>query len=104
MKQVNDKNFDSEVLKATELVVVDFWAEWCGPCRMVAPVIEELSKEYEDVKFFGLDVDSNPNIAVQQSIRNIPAIVFFKNGQPIDRIVGAVPKTQIKNKIDALRQ
>jgi thioredoxin 1 len=104
MKQLTDKNFDYEVLNSTELVVVDFWAEWCGPCRMVAPVIDELSEEYNDVKFFGVDVDSSPNVADKQGIRNIPAILFFKKGQLIDRIVGAVPKPTIKNKIDALRQ
>ncbi len=104
MKQVTEKNFDSEVLNSTELVVVDFWADWCLPCRMMKPIFEELSEEYNGVSIIGINVDETPTITSTYGIRNIPTILFFKNGQPIDRIVGAAPKTRIKEKIDALNQ
>ena len=94
--QVTDSNFDQEVLKSTVPVLVDFWAEWCGPCRMVAPVVEELAKQYAGkVKVAKVDVDQNQRIATQYSIRSIPSLYVFKGGKVVDQIVGAVPKHHI---------
>lgn len=105
MNQINEKVFSDLVNSSEKLVVVDFWAEWCGPCRMIKPVLEELSKEYgEDVVIVGVDVDSYPNVSASQSIRGIPTIGFYKNGLMVDRIVGAVPRSEIKSKIDILSQ
>lgn len=96
-------NWDSEVLQTTGLVMVDFWAVWCGPCRMIAPTVEELSKEYAGkVKVGKLNTDENPDVASKYKIMGIPTIMFFKDGQKVDQIVGAVPKPQLKAKIDAL--
>lgn len=95
--------WDSEVLQASGLVMVDFWAVWCGPCRMVAPAIEELAKEYAGkIKVGKLNTDENPEIATKYKIMGIPTIMFFKDGQKVDQVVGAVPKPQLKAKIDAL--
>ncbi|WP_333652132.1 thioredoxin [Dissulfurispira sp.] len=97
--------WDKEVLQANGLVMVDFWAAWCGPCRMIAPTVEELSKEYAGkVKVGKLNTDENPDIASKYKIMGIPTIMFFKDGQKVDQIVGAVPKSQLKAKIDALLQ
>ena len=97
---ITDSNFDEVVLKSDKPVVIDFWAEWCGPCRMVGPIIEELSKEYDGKAVIGkLDVDNNPNVSMQFGIRNIPAILFFKNGQVVDKQIGAVPKSILANKL-----
>ncbi len=96
-------NWDSEVLQTTGLVMVDFWAVWCGPCRMIAPTVEELSKEYAGkVKVGKLNTDENPDVASKYKIMGIPTIMFFKDGQKVDQVVGAVPKPQLKAKIDAL--
>lgn len=96
-------SWDNEVLKSKGVVVVDFWAVWCGPCRMVAPTIEELSKEYAGrIKVGKLNTDENSDIATRYKILGIPTIMFFKDGQKVDQIVGAVPKQQIKAKIDSL--
>lgn len=96
-------NWDSEVLQTTGIVMVDFWAVWCGPCRMIAPTVEELSKEYAGkIKVGKLNTDENPDIASRYKIMGIPTIMFFKGGQKVDQIVGAVPKPQLKAKIDAL--
>jgi len=85
------------------VVMIDFWAVWCGPCRMIAPTVEELAKEYEGkVKVMKLNTDENPDVASKYKIMGIPTIIFIKNGQEADRIVGAVPKPQLKAKIDAL--
>jgi len=101
--EVNDANFEEVVLQSDVPVIVDFWAEWCGPCRMVGPIVEELAEEYKDkVIVAKMDVDSNPSIPSKLGIRNIPTILFFKGGQQVDKQVGAVPKTVISQKIDAL--
>ena len=101
--EVTDANFEELVLKSEIPVLIDFWAEWCGPCRMVAPVVEELSHEYEGkVLVTKLDVDSNPDAAVKFGIRNIPTILFIKNGEVVDKHVGAAPKSALAAKIDAI--
>lgn len=95
--------WDAEILGHGGLVMVDFWAVWCGPCRMVAPTVEELAKEYAGkVKVAKLNTDENPDVASKYRIMGIPTIMFFKGGQKIDQIVGAVPKPQLKAKIDSL--
>ena len=100
--ELTDANFDEVVLKSNVPVLVDFWAEWCGPCRMVGPIVEEMSKEYGDKAVIGkLDVDNNPNVSIQFGIRNIPALLFFKNGQVVDKQVGAVPKSVLVGKLNA---
>lgn len=101
--EFTDLNFEEEVLKSDKPVVVDFWAEWCGPCRMVAPIISELADEYQGKAKIGkVDVDSNPGISAKFGIRNIPTILFIKNGEVADKQVGAVPKSVLASKIDAL--
>jgi thioredoxin 1 len=101
--ELTDANFDEIVLKSDKPVLVDFWAEWCGPCRMVGPIVEELNKDYEGKAVIGkVDVDSNPGISMKFGIRNIPTILFFKGGQVADKQVGAVPKNTLSAKIDAL--
>lgn len=98
--QVNGNNFQ-EILQENENVVVDFWAEWCGPCKLVGPVIDELAKEYSDkVTFAKLNTDENQELAASYGISAIPTVIFFKNGKPMDQIVGAFPKSEMKNWID----
>ncbi len=98
--QVTDSNFSDEVLKSAIPVVVDFWAVWCAPCKMIAPVIEELAGTYQGkVKFAKVDVDNNPQTAMQFGIRSIPTLLVFKNGQVVEQIVGAVSKNHIVEKI-----
>ncbi len=102
---LNEDNFKSEVLEGAEPVLVDFWASWCGPCRMVAPVIEELAADFEGrAKVGKVDVDQNANLAGQYGIRSIPTLVFFKNGQVVDQVAGAVPKRVLADKLNALLQ
>lgn len=99
---VNDSNFEEVVLKSEQLVLVDFWAEWCGPCKMMLPIVEELSKEFEGkITVVKVDVDGNPGTAAKFGIRNIPTILFFKNGNVVDKQVGAVPKNALIEKINS---
>jgi thioredoxin 1 len=101
--EVNDSNFDELVLKSDKPVIVDFWAEWCGPCRMVGPIIEEISNEYSGrALVLKCDVDSSPGVAARYGIRNIPTILFFKDGKIADKQVGAVPKSNFVSKLNAL--
>jgi thioredoxin 1 len=100
---VNDSNFDEIVLKSDKPVLVDFWAEWCGPCRMIAPYIEEISKEYEGKALVvKCDVDNNPEVASKFGIRNIPTVLFFKNGAVADKQIGAVVKNNYITKLNSL--
>lgn len=102
-QEITESNFDEIVASSDKLVVIDFWAEWCGPCRMVAPIIEELAHEYEGKAVIGkCDVDENGEIAIKYSIRNIPTVLFIKNNEVVDKIVGAVPKAQFVTKIESL--
>ena len=97
-----DLNFEAEVIKSSEPVLVDFWAEWCAPCRMVAPVIEQINVEYEGrIKVGKLDVDSSPVISAQLGVMSIPTIILFKDGKAIQRMVGFQPKPSLKGKIDS---
>ena len=98
--EVSQANFQSEVLGNNQPVLVDFWAPWCGPCRMVAPVVEEIAKEYDGkVKVMKLNTDENMDIAIKYNILSIPTLGFFKGGQMVERIIGAVPKKVIVDKI-----
>lgn len=98
-----DANFDAEVLNSDQPVLVDFWATWCGPCRTIAPTIEEIASEYDGkAKVVKLDVDHNPMTAQKYGIRSIPSLLFFKDGRPVDQMVGVVPKKVLAQKLDAL--
>lgn len=101
--EFTDSNFEELVVKSDKPVLVDFWAEWCGPCRMVAPIVSEISQEYDGRVVVGkCDVDSNPDVAMKYGIRNIPTILFFKDGEIVDKQVGAVPKSVLTDKLDKL--
>jgi thioredoxin 1 len=100
--EFTDANFQAEVLESDQLSVIDFWAEWCGPCRAIGPVIEELSKEYEGkVKIGKVNVDVNPQTSMNYGITSIPAILFVKGGKIVDKQIGAVPKSVLDKKIQA---
>lgn len=101
--EVNDTNFDEVVLKSDKPVMVDFWAEWCGPCRMIAPFVEEMSKEFEGKAIVvKCDVDNSPGVSTKFGIRNIPTVLFFKGGVVADKQIGAVPKSNFVAKLSAL--
>ncbi len=101
--EITDGNFEEVVMKSDKPVVVDFWAAWCGPCRMVGPIIEEMANEYEGKAVVGkVDVDHNPGVSAQFGIRNIPTILFIKNGEIVDKLVGAAPKATFTAKLDAI--
>jgi thioredoxin 1 len=101
--EVNDSNFEEIVIKSDKPVLVDFWAEWCGPCRMVGPIIEEISNEFSGKALVvKCDVDNSPAVAAKYGIRNIPTILFFKDGKIADKQVGAVPKGNFVTKLTAL--
>jgi thioredoxin 1 len=103
VSSVDNSTWDKEVISADGLVMVDFWAVWCGPCQMVGPIVEELASEYEGkIKVLKLNTDDNPEIASRYQIMSIPTLNFFKDGKVIDRIVGAAPKKQFKEKIDQI--
>ncbi len=100
LKNVTDADFNEVVLQSDKLVLVDFWAEWCGPCKMIAPIIEELSKEREEAFFVKVNVDQSTETATNYGIMSIPTIAIFKNGEIVDTIVGAVPKGHLNKAID----
>ncbi|HAV22155.1 MAG: thioredoxin [Ignavibacteria bacterium GWA2_55_11] len=98
--EVTDANFDTEVLKSDKPVLVDFWAVWCGPCKMIAPAVEEIAKEYDGkLKVGKLDVDNNQQVSMKFGIRSIPTLLIFKSGRVVDQLVGAVPKRTLVEKI-----
>jgi thioredoxin 1 len=98
---IEDASFDKVVLQAKMPVLVDFWAPWCGPCRMVAPVVDELAEEYDGKVSFGkVNVDDNPKIASQYGVMSIPTLILFKNGKPVSNIVGFRPKDELKKNLD----
>lgn len=101
--EITDANFEELVLKSDKPVMVDFWAEWCGPCRLIGPIVEEMANEYDGKAIIGkVNVDENPGVSAQFGIRNIPTIIFVKGGEIADKSVGAVPKGQLTAKLDAL--
>jgi thioredoxin 1 len=99
--EITDATFEEEVVNADTPVLVDFWADWCAPCKMIAPIVEELAEEYDgQVKFGKVDVDSNPKVATTYGIRGIPTLLIFKAGEPVDQVVGAVPKSVLKKRLE----
>ncbi len=103
-KEFTDDNFQAEVLESTQPVLVDFWAPWCGPCRMIAPLVEELATEYSgSVKVGKVNVDDSPNAAGQYGVSSIPTLMIFKGGEVVDRFVGVQPKSRLQSAIDAAR-
>ena len=100
--EITDANFEEVVLKSDKPVLVDFWATWCGPCRMVGPIVDELAEEYDGKAVVGkVNVDDNSTVPSEYGIRNIPALLVFKNGEIVDKVIGAVPKNVLAEKLDA---
>jgi thioredoxin 1 len=100
--EITDQNFETEVIKSDKPVLIDFWAVWCGPCKLIAPIVEELANEYDGkVKIGKLDVDSNQQTSIKYGVRSIPTLLLFKDGNLKDTIIGAVPKSKIVEKINA---
>jgi len=101
--QITDIDFEEKVLQAQKPVIVDFWAEWCMPCKMLAPTFEELSNEYIDkIEFVKMDIDTNPKTPTKYNVRSIPTLIIFSNGQPIEQLIGVIPKSDIKEKLDSV--
>ncbi|MEJ2634879.1 MAG: thioredoxin [Calditrichia bacterium] len=101
--EVTDATFEQEVLQSDKPVIVDFWAVWCGPCKMIAPIMEEFANEYDSkIKIAKLDVDNNPNVAIKFGIRSIPTVLFFKDGKVAEQVIGAYPKTHFLDKLQKI--
>jgi thioredoxin 1 len=101
--EVTDDTFEKEIIHSDKPAVVDFWAVWCGPCKIIAPIMEDFADDYEGkVKIAKLDVDNNPNVAIKFGIRSIPTVLFFKGGKVVDQIIGALPRSKFEEKIKEL--